>query len=159
MSLLLTLKKIMQIKNIRHTGIVVDNLKKSLNFYKKLMGFKIKKRMIEKGIATDRLSRLKNTKVETVKMYIGKNKDQIELLDFQSHKRKNNQKNYNISKIGISHFALTVKNLDKTYSKLKKAGINFTCKPILSNDGNVKLTFCRAPEGTLIELVEELSKK
>ena len=62
----------MQIKNIRHTGIVVDNLRKSLNFYKKLMGFKIKKRMIEKGIATDRLSRLKNTKVETVKMYIGK---------------------------------------------------------------------------------------
>ena len=103
------LKKIVKIKNIRHTGIVVKNLNKSLNFYKNLLGFKIKKRMIESGKATDKLSRLKKTKIETVKMIIGKNSDMIELLYFHSHKR------------------------------------------------NVKLTFCRAPEGTLIEIVQELN--
>ena len=39
----------MKIKNIRHTGIVTDNMTKSLKFYKDLLGFKIKE-MIEKEI-------------------------------------------------------------------------------------------------------------
>ena len=33
------------IKNIRHTGIVVDNLEASLHFYSDLLGFKIVKKM------------------------------------------------------------------------------------------------------------------
>ena len=45
----------MEIRNIRHTGIVVNNLKKSLYFYHDLLGFKVKKRMLEKGKATDKI--------------------------------------------------------------------------------------------------------
>lgn len=149
----------MKIKNIRHTGIVVDNIKKSLNFYKNILGFKVKKRMIEKGLTTDKLSKLNKTKIETIKMTVGKKKkDMIELLYFHSHKRKNLSQNYNISKIGISHFAVTVDNLDKMFTKMRKLKVKFISEPILSNDGNVKLTFCRAPEGTLIEMVQELKK-
>ncbi len=146
----------MKIQNIRHTGIVTDNLKSSLKFYQKLLGFKIKKRMIESGNTIDKISNLKNTKVETVKMTAGKKTDMIELLYYHSHKRKNNSKNYNISKIGISHFAVTVKNINITYRMFKRSGIKFISPPKLSKDGNVKVTFCRAPEGTLIELVQEL---
>ena len=42
---------------------------------------------------------------------------------------------------------------------MKKLKIKFITEPILSNDGNVKLTFCRAPEGTLIEMVQELKMR
>ena len=146
----------MEIRNIRHTGIVVNNLKKSLFFYHNLLGFKIQKRMMEKGKATDRLSNLKKVNVETVKMHIGKKKGMIELLHFHSHKRKNKDHKYNISKIGISHFAVTENNLDKLYRNLRRNKIKFICKPMYSNDKSVKLTFCRAPEGTLIEMVQEL---
>ena len=59
------------------------------------------------------MSNLKKVNVETVKMHIGKKKGMIELLHFHSHKRKNKDHKYNISKIGISHFAVTVNNLDK----------------------------------------------
>ena len=79
----------------------------------------------------------------------------IELLHFKNRK-VNGSGNYNISRIGTSHFAITVSNLNSVYKKLKKLGIRFVCKPLLSNDEKVKLTFCRAPEGTLIEMVEEL---
>ena len=51
---------------------------------------------------------------------------------------------------------MTVNNLQKTYKKLKNKNIRFISKPNISDDGNVKITFCRAPEGTLIELVEEI---
>ncbi len=146
----------MEIRNIRHTGIVVSNLKRSLFFYHNLLGFKIKKRMIEKGKATDRLSNLKKVNLETIKMHIGKTNGMIELLHFRSHKRINKDIKYNISRIGISHFALTVNDLDKLYRNLKRNKIKFVCKPMYSNDKSVKLTFCRAPEGTLIEMVQEL---
>ena len=146
----------MKIKNIRHTGIVTDNLKASLNFYQKLLGLKIKKRILERGSTIDKVSNLKETRVETVKLFAKKNNTLIELLYYHSHKRKNLDKKYNISRIGISHFAITVKNIDATYKFLKKKRIKFISDPQYSADGNVKMTFCRAPEGTLIEMVEEL---
>lgn len=146
----------MGIINIRHTGIVTDDLKKSLYFYRTLLGFKIKKRMLEKGTTTDKISNLKNVSVETIKLYKKKNQ-LIELLYYHSHRRSNKKKVYNISRIGISHISMTVNNLQKTYKKLKNKNIRFISKPNISDDGNVMITFCRAPEGTLIELVEEIN--
>ena len=35
--------------NIRHTGIVVSDMEKSLKFYRDLLGFKIRKDMVESG--------------------------------------------------------------------------------------------------------------
>ena len=143
------------LKNIRHIGIVTEALKKSLWFYEKVLGFKKKVAMKEFGKTTDRLTNLKKAMIETVKLKSPKSDVMIELLKFKK-RNKQSKKNYNISRIGTSHFAITIKNIDKNYKFLKKKGISFICKPILSNDKKVKLTFCRAPEGTLIEMVEEI---
>ncbi len=143
------------VKNIRHIGIVTKNIKKSIWFYEKILGFKVKIKMIERGNITDKLTNLKNTKIKTVKLKSKNSKVMIELLEFKKKKKRENEE-YNISRIGASHFALTINDLEKTYKFLKRKGIRFICKPILSNDKKVKLTFCRAPEGTLIEMVEEL---
>ena len=143
------------LKNIRHIGIVTENLKKSLWFYEKVLGFKKKVSMVEYGKITDRLTNLKKTVINTVKLKSPKSEVMIELLEFKK-KNKDNKKNYNISRSGTSHFAITINNIDRNYKSLRKKGISFVCKPLFSNDKKVKLTFCRAPEGTLIEMVEEL---
>jgi 16S rRNA (guanine527-N7)-methyltransferase len=52
------------ITEIRHTGIVVQDLKKVLNFFTKLLRFKIKKKMNEKGSYIDNILGLKNVKAE-----------------------------------------------------------------------------------------------
>ena len=80
----------MKIKNIRHTGIVTDNLSKSLKFYRDLLGFKIKRRMVEKGSTTDALSGFKKTKVETVKLMSPDKNSMIELLNYKSPTSKKN---------------------------------------------------------------------
>ena len=54
--------------NVRHVGIVTTNLKESLNFYKKILGFKIVKKMKETDRSLSNIMALKNTKVTTVKM-------------------------------------------------------------------------------------------
>jgi len=141
------------IKDIRHTGIVVINLEASLHFYCDLLGFQIVKQMEEAGDYIDNISSLRNVKVTTVKM-TSPSGQMIELLKYNSHPTE--QRTREICEIGISHIAFTVDDLDMKYERLKGKGIQFNSPPQLSPNGYAKVTFCRAPEGTLIELVEVL---
>lgn len=141
------------VKNIRHTGIVVDDLEASLRFYQDMLGFEVVKRMDEVGNFIDRISSLQNVKVTTVKMAIPDGQ-MIELLYYHTHPRKRDVRE--ICDIGIGHIAFTVDDLDGEYDKLKKEGVQFNASPQLSPDGYAKVTFCKAPEGTFIELVEVL---
>ena len=68
--------------NIRHTGIVVSDIEKSIDFYEKL-GFEIQKDMLESGDYIDNFSDLKDVRVRTVKMSL-ENGDMIELLWYKS---------------------------------------------------------------------------
>ena len=141
------------IKEIRHTGIVVDDLKKTLWFYKEKMGFKVFKHMDESGHFIDKILGIKNTMVTTVKMTLG-NGQMIELLDFSSHKKNILQSS--INDIGPTHLAFTVDNIDKIYDDFLHDGVEFISTPEMSEDGGVKVVFCKAPEGTYIEFVELL---
>ena len=143
------------IKEVRHIGITVTDMEKSLKFYRDLLGFKIEREMNENGSYIDNMLALDKVKVKTVKMSIeGSGGTLIELLQFFSHPNK--VENSKITRIGTSHFALTVDNLDDTYSKLKNMGLKFNAPPQLSPDGYAKITFCFDPDNTLIELVEVL---
>jgi catechol 2,3-dioxygenase-like lactoylglutathione lyase family enzyme len=141
------------IKNIRHTGIVVNDLETSLHFYRDLLGFQIKKQMKESGAYIDNISSLHKISVTTIKMS-APDGQMIELLHYHSHPRE--LKLREICDIGIAHIAFTVDDLDKEFDRLKTEGVFFNAPPQLSPDGYAKVTFCRAPEGTLIELVEML---
>ena len=142
-------------KAIRHFGIVVTDIEKSLKFYRDLLGLEIKRDMLEEGKFIDTISGIKNVKVRTVKMaaddgYL------IELLWYKSHPRKR-RKNNDIYNIGASHHAFTVDNLDYEYKRLKENGVKFNCPPQISPDGKAKVVFCYDPDGAPIELVEELN--
>lgn len=142
------------IKNIRHTGIVVSSLNKALYFYRDILGFKIKREMIESGKYIDNLSVLKGVRVKTIKMSADDG-NLIELLYYESHPRK--PINRDICDIGYSHISFTVESLDYEYKRLKEKGIRFNAPPQYSPDGKAKVAFCCDPEGNIIELVEELT--
>jgi|TARA_R110000744_G_scaffold99591_6_gene192130 catechol 2,3-dioxygenase-like lactoylglutathione lyase family enzyme len=140
--------------SIRHTGIVVTDIEKSIDFYRQYFGFEVQKDMIESGEYIDNFCSLEGVKVRTVKMAL-ENGDMIELLDFISHPEENNEKR--INNIGCTHFALTIENLDELYSAMTNNGVFFNCCPQFSPDGRAKATFCTDPDGTFIELVEILN--
>jgi len=143
------------IKNIRHAGIVVNNLDKSLEFYCDILGFEVKKNQLESGKYIDLFLGLENVRVRTVKLIL-ENQDMIELLYFHNPHKKAGQA-ININNIGCTHIALTVDNLQKLYDDLAGEGIEFNNPPTKSRDGKAKVAFCKDPDGTFIELVEELS--
>ena len=141
------------IKDIRHAGITVSDLETSLRFYRDFLGFQIAKQMEESGDYIDKVSALKDVNVTTIKL-ASTNGQMIELLKYHSHPGE--QSSRKICDIGLTHIAFTVDDLDREYKKLQKEGVLFNSPPQLSPDGYAKLAFCRAPEGTLIELVEVL---
>ena len=139
---------------IRHTGIVTNNLKKSLLFWNKYLKFKIFKQADESGQLIDKIMLYKDVKVKTIKL-----KDSsgliIELLSFKNSPRtkQNKIKPYSI---GITHISLTVKNINSLYKFLIKRKIRFNSEPRVSADGKVIMTYCKTPEGAFLELVEEI---
>jgi len=137
---------------LRHTGIVVTDIERSIRFYREYFGFEIQKDMVESGAYIDNFCSMKDVEIRTVKM-VSENESMIELLYFVSHPQKKN--NSQINDIGCSHIALTIKNLDDLYDIMKGDGIVFNCIPQISPDGLAKVTFCKDPDGTFIELVEE----
>lgn len=142
------------IKNIRHIGIVVEDLAKSLWFYQDLLGFTIVKEADEKGIFIDKILSLTGAAVKTVKM---KTDDAclIELLLFSKPLADVSMQTC-ITRIGLTHLAFSVENIEKAYNQFKEAGLHINSPPQISPDGFAKVFFCRAPEGTFVELVQEL---
>jgi catechol 2,3-dioxygenase-like lactoylglutathione lyase family enzyme len=139
--------------SIRHFGIVVKNLDESLSFYKDLLEFTIFKEMNESGVEISNFLGIKNVKVKTVKM---KNisGQMIELLYYDDNDLHDNT--IKINQIGPTHLALSVNDLDATYNIFLKRQIKFISPPQITADKFAKVAFCIAPEGTFIELVQEL---
>tara|TARA_R100000008_G_scaffold18646_2_gene9480 strand:+ start:892 stop:1314 length:423 start_codon:yes stop_codon:yes gene_type:complete len=137
---------------IRHTGIVVSDVDKALHFYNKLLGFKVVKDMWEGGNFIDKILGLSGVNVRTIKMDAGGSL--IELLYFKSH--PTGQQLSSLASLGCTHIALTVDNLENCFNMLKEENTRFVSEPQISPDGNAKVAFCKDPDGTFIELVEEL---
>jgi len=139
---------------IRHTGLVTNNLKKSLVFWTKYLEFKIHKEMDEDGDLINQIMLYKNVRLKTIKLK-DKENNLLELLYFK------NKPKIKINKIkpysnGFTHISITVKNLNSLYKSLIRNKIKFNSKPKISSDGNVIMTYCKTPEGAYLELVQEL---
>lgn len=146
------------ITSIRHVAFVVSNLEISLKFYNEILGLKIYRRYVEEGSFIDRLTGIKNVKLEWVKLIIPKG-GLIELLQYHSHPDTEISTKLTCSssnRLGCSHVALTVEDLSKLYNKLISAG--YTCKsePLFAPGGKAKILYCHDPDGAILELIEDL---
>ena len=142
------------ITEIRHTGLVVADLQQALSFWCELLDLRVARRMEESGPYIDAMLGLEDVRVTTVKLAAADG-NLIELLHFHSHPDQPAWAGKPHS-TGFTHVALTVDDLDAVYQRLAKAGVSFNAPPQRSPDGLVKVTFCRGPEGVLLELVEVL---
>jgi catechol 2,3-dioxygenase-like lactoylglutathione lyase family enzyme len=141
---------------IRHVGLVVTDIKKSLKFWCETMGFVVSRQMEETGPHIDAMMGLKNVRVTTAKLS-APDGNLLELLCFHSHPDKGQWEGTPYS-TGLTHIALTVSDLDETCRRLKEAGVKFPAEPQTSPDGNAKVIYATGPEGILLELVEVIRK-
>ena len=144
----------MSVTAIRHTGIVVSDMETSLPFYRDLLGLEPWWDQIEEGPFMEAVTAVSGARVHTVKL---KSPDgvSIELLQYLNTP-KPVPRLTNSNDVGCNHVALQVSDLAGLYEKAVAAGIRFNTPPILAGGGKAKVTYCRDPEGVLLELVEIL---
>lgn len=137
---------------IRHTGLVVVDLERSLRFWCDAMGFVISRQMEESGPHIDAMLGLKDVRLTTAKL-AAPDGNLLELLCFHSHPDKPQWEGKPYS-TGFTHIALTVKDLDDTLRRLEQFGVTTPAEPQFSPDGLVRVIYATGPEGMLLELVE-----
>jgi catechol 2,3-dioxygenase-like lactoylglutathione lyase family enzyme len=140
------------IKDIRHTGIVVRDLAKMTDFYKSL-GFVEINRDIEQGNFIDTVTGIKHVKLEWIKLRLP-DYSILELLKYHSHQEKADLKKQKSNKLGCSHIAFSVDNIEDVCGEIIKLGGSLVNLPILTNDKKVKVAYCHDSEGNLMEIVE-----
>jgi len=142
------------IKSIRHTGIVVRDLEKSANFYRAL-GFVDFTHAIEQGKFIDQVTGLVETKLEWIKLK-APDGNLLELLKYHSHSDNSEVTQQNSNKLGCSHMAFGVDNIEKICQIIKTKGGSIINPPALSDDKKAKVVYCHDLEGVLMEIVEIL---
>jgi predicted enzyme related to lactoylglutathione lyase len=140
------------IKTVRHTGIVVRDLKRTADFYRGI-GFIDDNQAIEEGEFIDQVTGLKKTKLEWIKLkapdgYL------LELLQYHSHPDKTQIMQQKSNKLGCSHMAFGVDNIDNACETIQNLGGSIVNPPALTNDKKVKVAYCHDVEGVLMEIVE-----
>ena len=137
----------------RHVGIVVNDVEKQLIFYKDLLGLEVLYHQIESGEFLETILSIPKVKIDIYKLGI-KGSTIVELLHYIDKDNESKDKHINFN--GITHFAITITDLDNTYNSLKRFGIQFLSDPQVNLQKTHKVCFCRDFENNLIELVQEL---
>ncbi len=144
--------------NTRHTGFVVTDLENFIKFYEGF-GLSLVSRMVEEGEYIDKLVGINGVKLEWAKLSL-LDGSIVELLQYHTHTDLLNKIDglQMSNRLGCSHIALTVKNIDEAIEYICKSGGTIKNSYQISPDGNVKVAYCYDMEGNILEIVENLKK-
>lgn len=143
------------IKNIRHVGIVVEDVPRALMFYQNLLGLVVQHSAEEAGSFIDGLLGLRDVRVHTIKMSAPEGPTLLELLKYD-HPEIRVGEHRTVNTLGLTHVAITVHDLQSTWHKLSHAGVKFINPPQTAPSGNAKVCYCQDFDGNFLELVEML---
>jgi len=129
-----------------HVAILAKDFDKSVDFYSKVLGFSI----IRKMEFTEEGHPHKNFRA--VFMRIGQSRSGIEILGLMKGAAKQLPP-VKRTDIGFQHISLYVANMKETYEDLKRKGVKFRNEPISTPRG-AKIAYMEDPDGVEIELIE-----
>ena len=136
----------------RHVGIVVQNLQKVCDFYVSL-GFKIKSRANEKGQFIEKVTGIDKVNINWVKLGL-EDGILLELIEYLHPEPKKDTAKQMSDRLGVSHMALDVKEIDDFCDFIVNLGGSIVNPPMLNENRSHKVAYCHDIEGNLFEIVE-----
>ena len=112
--------------NLRHVGLIVQDIDKSYELYRDILGFVPKVDQIEKGDFYEHLTGLISGVARTSKCY-SSDGTCIEFIEYQSQKADCREKG--LTSEGFNHIALNIDDLDSLHEKLLSIGLEFINEP------------------------------
>lgn len=121
-----------------HITITVADMRRSVEFYRDLLGFKV-------------LGKLENKSQGSLFVYLDTGNGVLELFEFQK-KGKPVEASSNEDS-GLKHIGFRVDSVDEIIAKLRESDVKITMEP-LDADGGVRIAFFQDPDGVLLEVIE-----
>jgi catechol 2,3-dioxygenase-like lactoylglutathione lyase family enzyme len=140
--------------NIDHVALVVADLRRTIDFYRRKLGFRVERRFGHKGLG-----------VRAVVLKRGTSR--IELFEYRDDKPGHAKRKREIHGIkvprsyfepGLRHIAFRTTGFDGAVRSLRRRGLSPVIQPKKGYSGD-SITFFSDPNGVLLELVSPLGRK
>lgn len=124
------------IKKIEHVAIIVQDMEKSIDYYRQLFGFQVR-------------TRDSNATREMVFLYLPEHPEvEIELIrDLVPGEEYATQS-------VVNHLAFTVENIEQAMAYYRDKGVEFTTEQPKQGAGGAKILFFYGPNKELLQLVQ-----
>ena len=141
-----------------NVGIVVESLDAAISFFAEL-GLELEGRAMIEGDWPGRVTGLRDQRVETAMMRTPDGHSRIELSRFLSPPVVADHRNAPVNALGYLRVMFAVDDIDEMLARLLKHGAQLVSSEVVQYEDAYRLCYIRGPEGLLIGLAEQLSKK
>jgi catechol 2,3-dioxygenase-like lactoylglutathione lyase family enzyme len=144
----------MALKRMDNVGIVVEDLERTIDFFREL-GLELEGRATIEGEWAGRVTGLGDQHVEVAMMRTPDGHSRLELSRFLRPTIKADHRNAPVNALGYLRAMFTVDDIDDTLERLRAHGAQLVGEMVNYQDV-YKLCYIRGPEGLLIGLAQEL---
>jgi len=145
----------MAIKRMDNVGIVVEDLERTIDFFREL-GLELEGRATIEGEWAGRITGLGDQRVEIAMMRTPDGHSRLELSRFLEPPVVEDHRNAPVNALGYLRVMFAVDDLDETLEKLRNCGAQLVGE-VVQYKNVYRLCYIRGPEGLLIGLAQELS--
>ncbi len=143
----------MSFLRLTHIGICVSDWRRSLRFYRDVLGFHYLSELQIAGEPTDTLLGLKDVALRA--LYLERDGTRIELLHYASPGHRGDGAARPMNQLGLTHLSIRVDDLNATVQGLQAAGVRILEPTRIDLPAfQAGAVFITDPDGTLIELVQ-----
>lgn len=139
------------IKKLDHACLIVKDLKRSIRFYRDVMGFKVSRVIDVEGEYPEKVLGVRGVRISYAKLSLpdksGRNGSALELQCWRKPRI--------LPKKNFSHISFVLKDIDAEYKRLRGKGVRFISKPMTAPDGHARICSGYDPDGNRIEFIEE----
>ncbi len=145
----------MAVTRMDNMGIVVDDLPATIAFFREL-GLELEGQATVEGDWADRVTGLRDMRVEIAMMRTPDGHGRLELSRFLAPRAEVDLRNAPVNTLGYLRVMFAVDDLDGTLARLYAHGAELASSEVVQYERAYRLCYIRGPGGLLIGLSEEL---
>ena len=138
-----------------NVGIVVESLDAAVSFFTEL-GLELEGRATVEGDWAERVTGLRDMRVEIAMMRTPDGHSRLELSRFLVPRVVADHRNAPVNALGYLRVMFAVDDIDETLARLRTRGAELVSSEVVQYEDAYRLCYIRGPEGLLIGLAQEL---
>ncbi|HZB23804.1 MAG TPA: VOC family protein [Gaiellaceae bacterium] len=144
----------MTVQRMDNVGIVVESLNAAIAFFTEL-GLELEGRATVEGDWAERVTGLRDMRVEIAMMRTRDGHSRLELSQFLAPDVVADHRNAPVNALGYLRVMFAVEDLDDTLARLRPHGVELVDE-VAQYEDQYRLCYVRGPEGILIGLAEQI---